>query len=83
MPNTYACKGVFNPNIPYFHQILLRVCTLVLFIFLASIYICIEVCTIECRVYCQTVNTFKALDFMNHPGYWKKLEYIFGYTTVA
>ena len=28
----YACKGVFNPNILYFHQIPPRVCTLVLFI---------------------------------------------------
>ena len=34
-PNTYAYKGVFNPNIiifQYFSQISLRVCTLVLFI---------------------------------------------------
>ena len=29
MPNTYACKGVSNPNVPIF---LPRVCTLVLFI---------------------------------------------------
>ena len=28
MPNTYACKGVSNPNVPIF---LPRVCTLVLF----------------------------------------------------
>ena len=30
MPNTYACKGVSNPNVPIF---LPRVCTLVLFIY--------------------------------------------------
>ena len=30
MPNTYACKGVSNPNVPIFPP---RVCTLVLFIF--------------------------------------------------
>ena len=30
MPNTYACKGVSNPNVPMFPP---RVCTLVLFIF--------------------------------------------------
>ena len=29
MPNTYACKGVSNPNVPIFP---VRVCTLVLFI---------------------------------------------------
>ena len=29
MPNTYACKGVSNPNVPIFPP---RVCTLVLFI---------------------------------------------------
>ena len=29
MPNTYACKGVSNPNVPMFPP---RVCTLVLFI---------------------------------------------------
>ena len=34
MPNTYACKGVSNPNIPIFPP---RVCTLVLFIFLAKV----------------------------------------------
>ena len=28
-PNTYACKGVSNPNVPIFPP---RVCTLVLFI---------------------------------------------------
>ena len=33
MPNTYACKGVSNPNVPIF---LPRVCTLVLFIILMS-----------------------------------------------
>ena len=31
MPNTYVCKGVSNPNVPIFP---LRVCTLVLFIFI-------------------------------------------------
>ena len=31
MPNTYACKGVSNPNVPIFPP---RVCTLVLFILL-------------------------------------------------
>ena len=30
MPNTYACKGVSNPNVPMFPP---RVCTLVLFIY--------------------------------------------------
>ena len=29
MPNTYACNGVSNPNVPIFPP---RVCTLVLFI---------------------------------------------------
>ena len=29
MPNTYACKGISNPNVPIFPP---RVCTLVLFI---------------------------------------------------
>ena len=29
VPNTYACKGVSNPNVPIFPP---RVCTLVLFI---------------------------------------------------
>ena len=33
MPNTYACKGVSNPNVPIF---LPRVCTLVLFIIQVS-----------------------------------------------
>ena len=32
MPNTYACKGVSNPNVPIFPP---RVCTLVFFILTA------------------------------------------------
>ena len=32
MPNTYACKGVSNPNVPMFPPTAPRVCTLVLFI---------------------------------------------------
>ena len=36
MPNTYACKGVSNPNVPIFPP---RVCTLVLFIFKVLIYL--------------------------------------------
>ena len=35
MPNTYACKGVSNPNVPIFP---LRVCTLVLFIVVCKKY---------------------------------------------
>ena len=38
MPNTYACKGVSNPNVPIF---LPRVCTLVLFISIGIIIIII------------------------------------------
>ena len=34
MPNTYACKGVSNPNVPMFPP---RVCTLVLFIIIVLI----------------------------------------------
>ena len=33
VPNTYACKGVSNPNVPIFPP---RVCTLVLFIIIVS-----------------------------------------------
>ena len=36
VPNTYACKGVSNPNVPIFPP---RVCTLVLFIYLYFIYL--------------------------------------------
>ena len=36
MPNTYACKGVSNPNVPMFPP---RVCTLVLFIY-SILYLC-------------------------------------------
>ena len=36
MPNTYACKGVSNPNVPIFPP---RVCTLVLFIVIVVINI--------------------------------------------
>ena len=35
MPNTYACKGVSNPNVPIFPP---RVCTLVLFILYGLVY---------------------------------------------
>ena len=34
MPNTYACKGVSNPNVPIFPP---RVCTLVLFIVIVTV----------------------------------------------
>ena len=34
MPNTYACKGVSNPNGPIFPP---RVCTLVLFIIIVTV----------------------------------------------
>ena len=33
MPNTYACKGVSNPNVPIFPP---RVCALVLFIIIVA-----------------------------------------------
>ena len=36
MPNTYACKGVSNPNVPMFPP---RVCTLVFFIIILTINI--------------------------------------------
>ena len=35
MPNTYACKGVSNPNIPIFPP---RVCTSVLFVSTAVVF---------------------------------------------
>ena len=41
MPNTYACKGVSNPNIPIFPP---RVCTLVLFIFKLSVNFFVAAC---------------------------------------
>ena len=40
MPNTYACKGVSNPNVPIFPP---RVCTLVLFIVpCVCMYVCLS-----------------------------------------
>ena len=35
MPNTYACKGVSNPNIPIFPP---RVCTSVVFVSTAVVF---------------------------------------------
>ena len=36
MPNTYACIGVSNPNVPIFPP---RVCTLVLFIIVVTVVV--------------------------------------------
>ena len=56
MPNTYACKGVSNPNVPMFPP---RVCTLVLYInprsacaervtVVVSCVVCLSVCLYVC-----------------------------------
>ena len=48
MPNTYACKGVSNPNVPIFPP---RVCTLVLFIIVVMcVCVCVCVTTHNCRL---------------------------------
>ena len=58
MPNTYACKGVSNPNVPIFPP---RVCTLVLFITIINhgcervIVVVVCVCMCVCMYVCVYV----------------------------